>query len=586
MKVYCFYTPSHSIFFEEWFLPSASKEYEVVPAKHVSQISKTGSYAKQGWRETQYNKVLAWKKAVEDNMGDVILCCDVDIQFLGKSKEYLSKILVENDIGFQQNAKGGNICSGFFVCRCSLRTQNFFDIISKRLKKIMHEDGGGEQYEYWKLLNEPWYDLNIQKLSHDRIWTPGKNYEDLTELNVPEEIMVHHANWTHGVDNKVKQLEYVQSVFLQRNAPWSRLKSPNLNTPKVRDAPKIAICSSSLLRNFDVHYYSLVSRVISTLPCKPDYIGHFPTQSKKDVNLNTLKNLESFCDTVHVKFEKDPPIHQSYMEMTNNMAIQRNGLKGNIYQWISMKKCAQLLEKVEKKNGHQYDWVIWLRPDLHFYNSLDNVLNLDNSYFYASAHDNHLQGMYDRFCLGNSNAIQERMHILDYFSKEWYPKYNDDENVLTWNPYRKKYVWNPELCLRYYIQDELKLPNKKLNLCSGKIRDRFYATVPFWYSVYGTERTGYKCENDIVNHEVLNRIKTFDAYQMYEGSPWHAVNILNDTVLLNHPERISELSNAEIIESKLSSMSPPQPKKLGFLEKLAKKLDEKKLKEETKNGDS
>ena len=72
---------------------------------------------------------------------------------------------------------------------------------------------------------------------------------------------------------------------------------------------------------------------------------------------------------------------------------------------------------------------------------------------------------------------------------------------------------------------------------------------------------------------------------MYEGSPWHAVNILNDTVLLNHPERISDLSNSEIIESKLSSLSAPKPKKLGFLEKLAKKLDEKKLKEETKNGD-
>lgn len=580
MKLYCFYTPSHEIFFKDWFLPSAEKEYEVISTKHSTQISKSGAYAKMGWRETQYNKVLCWKKAVEDNMGDLIVCSDVDIQFLKRSSEYLSKTLESGDIGFQQNFKGGPICSGFFVCRCSLKTQNFFDIVAKRLKKIMHEEGGGEQYEMQKLLKEPWYDLNVLKISHDRIWTPGKNYEDLRELNIPKDLMVHHANWTHGVENKIEQLEYVKSIYVQRNAPFARLKSTTLNLPKKKEKSlKIAICSSSLLRNFDVHYYSLVSRIISSLPCKPDYIGHFPSQSKTKKNLQVINDLKNFCDNVHVKFEKDPPIEKDFLSMTNNMAIQRNGLRGNIYQWFSMKSCAQLLEKIEKKNGHHYDWVIWCRPDLHFYNSLDNILTLNNKNFYTPAHDNHLQGLYDRFCLGNSIEVQERMHIWDYFSKKWYPKYSEDEKMLTWNPYRKKHVWNPELCLRHYLREELKLSVKKLNMCSGKIRERFFATVPFWYSIYGTERTGYMCKEDVVNHEVLNRIKTFDPYKLYEGSDWHAVNILNDDPLCNHPERVSTRP-FQSVSSKILNAAPIKSE--GFLSKIVKKLDEKRLEQESK----
>ena len=263
MKLYCFYTPSHSIFYKDWFKPTASREFELVPYEYPEQISKSSEYAKDGWRETQYNKTLHWKKAVEDNMGDVIVCSDVDIQFLGDCKDFLFNILGDNDIAFQQNKKGGPICSGFFVCRCSLKTQNFFDIIAKRLKKIMHKPGGGEQYEMQKLLSEKWYEdhLRMLKLSHDRIWNPGKTYKDLTELEVPKDIRVHHANWTEGLDSKIEQLNYVKSVHVQRHTPWSRTTIANLNLPKNKNSiPKIAFCTSSLLRDFDVPSCSIIPR--------------------------------------------------------------------------------------------------------------------------------------------------------------------------------------------------------------------------------------------------------------------------------------------------------------------------------------
>ncbi len=580
MKLYCFYTPSHSIFYKNWFKPSASSEFELVPYEYPEQISKSSEYAKDGWRETQYHKVLHWKKAVEDNMGDIIVCSDVDIQFLGKSKEFLSNIIADYDIAFQQNKKGGPICSGFFVCRCSLKTQNFFDIVAKRLKKIMHEPGGGEQYQMQKLLSENWYSdhLNILKLSHDRIWNPGKNYTELKELEVPEDIRVHHANWTEGLDSKLEQLEYVKSIYVQRHSPWSRTTISNLRLPKNKNSvPRIAFCTSSLLRDFDVSIYSLIPRVIKTLPCKPDFIGHFPTQSKTRQNQNSLKSIKPFFDNFYAKFEKDPPIEDSYKDMTENMSIQRHGAIGNLYQWLSMKSCAQMIEGAEKKHGVRYDWVIWSRPDLHFFNSLENILNLDNKFMYFPAHDNHLHGLYDRFCMGNSDHMIERMNIYDYFTKKWYNETHDKKKLLTWNPYREAYVWNPELCLKHYIKKELKFKNKKLNICSGKLRERFFARVPFWYSIYGTDRTGYKCEDDIVNHEVLSRLKLFTTYKVFKDSPWHAVNVLEDSVLWEHPERLTQLYDAQPIDSLLYRSSIE--KKESFLKKLLNKIDEKSIKE-------
>lgn len=579
MNLYCFYTPSHEVFFKEWFEPSASKEYTLFPKKHSDQISKTATYAEDGWRETQYKKVLYWKKAVEDNMGDLIVCSDVDIQFLNNSKDFLSKAIKGSDIAFQQNQKGGPICSGFFICRCSLKTLNFFDIISKRLKKIMHKPGGGEQYQMWKLLNEDWYDFDIVKLSHDRIWTPGFKYKNLEDLNIPHEILIHHANFSEGIDNKIDQLDYVKSIYVQRNAPWPSVNISNLNLPKNKNSiPKIALCTSSLLRDFDVASYSLIQRVFSSLPCKPDFIGHFPSKSKTKNNLKVLNKIKEHSSDFIVKFEKDPPLNPDHKEMTENMSVQKHGAIGNLYQWLSMRSCARMIEKQEAKNGFRYDWVIWTRPDLHFFNSLENLLNLDNKFIHFPAHDNHLHGLYDRFCLGNSDDMLQRMHIYEYFTKKWYPECHNDKDLLTWSPYRECYLWNPELCLKHYIKKELKLKNKKLNLCSGKLREKYFARVPFWYSIYGTDRTGYKCSDDIVNYEVLNKIKHFNPYKVFHESPWHAVNVLEDSIMSSFPNNYSfDLANS--IESKIMGNNE-ETSGPSFIKKMMKNIDEKLLQKE------
>ena len=230
------------------------------------------------------------------------------------------------------------------------------------------------------------------------------------------------------------------------------------------------------------------------------------------------------------------------------MANQRSGIEGNLLQWKSMKSCASLLKSTQESNGYDYEWVIWSRPDLYFFNNLDNINALNNKFLYLPAHDNHLKGLNDRFCMGSFADVYNRMHIYDYFVHKWYPKYNNNKKYLIKNKSTKKYCWNPELVLKHFLQKELKIKTKKLNLCFGKIRHKFYVTAPFWHSIYSTNLTFKECKDDIVNDYVLYLVNKFPQYQQYQQSPWPIVNILDDQIMFNYPDRVKENLNNVPIE--------------------------------------
>jgi len=502
-KLYCFFTPSHEEFYENFLKPS-SEEYDVRPIFFEKQLSDSGEYREQGWRETQYNKVLAWKKAVEENMGEVIVCSDVDVQFLNDSYEYLKDFLKSDDIAFQENDLKGKICSGFFVCRCSLQTQNFFEIVAKRLHDIMHEKGGGEQYVMQSLLDEGWLQLNWKKIPRDKVWNPGVKYSDPSELNVPENLIAHHANWVEGNENKKKQLEYVKSLYFSSNEP-DEIEIQNFSSNLEQSS--IALCISSLLRYFDIGSKSLIEKIINTLPDKPDLFGHFPVECQTEENLKILEEIKTHCNNNFIVFEPDY-VDEKYINFSHNLnSFQRNGMKGNLLQWISMLKCRNLKISSENFYGKKYECVIWTRPDLYYFNSLENINNLREYELYIPAHDNHFCGLFDRFCLGSSELMDMRMAIFEYFVNIWYKKQLEDKNILFYNDRSKSYQWNPELVFKSLIYDQMKVEHGKLNLCSGKIRENRRIRVPFWHNVQGSGNpTSVECEEDIVNPEVLKLI--------------------------------------------------------------------------------
>ena len=525
-KLYCFYTPSHEKMFKEWLEPGAKKEYQINAIAFDQQLSDSGEYRLAGWRETQYNKVLYWIEAVKENMGEVIVCSDVDVNFLKPSYNYFKELLHSDDIAFQTNRDDGSdrICSGFFLCRCSLQTQNFFEVVAKRLKAIMHEPGGGEQYVMEDLINEGWLQLKIKMIPRDKVWNPGRKYEKVEDLDVPESVMVHHANWAEGDEIKINQLEYVKSKL----APYAAFESTGAKKPEVeegKDQAGVALCLSSLLRYMDLSAESIIRNVIHTLPEKPDLFGHFPSQSKTDFNLKYLKLIEEECNQSFVTFEDDE-INEEYLNYSVNLnSFQRHGVRGNLLQWVSMKKCLQMKIDEEEARGQKYKCVIWTRPDLYYFNSLENINNLNGYQLYIPAHDNHLCGLFDRFSLGTSEVMDARMNIFDYFTQVWYPKYHKDETKLFLNKRKKRYQWNPEIVLKELIHGELVLEPGKLNLCSGKIRDGGFVKVPFWHEIHGNPISGKACEEDIVNPEILRKTYSYENIKTDKYGGWFEVKV-------------------------------------------------------------
>lgn len=208
MKLYTFFTPSHEVFFRDWFLPSLTEPFELM-VHQTPQISPNGHYGCDGFKKTMVDKVKVILQGLEENPGEVFVYADIDIQFFRPMREILLQALEGKDIVCQSDQyEHTNLCAGFFACRSNERTL--------RLWKKIHDaltitDGGDDQ----QLLNDfredvSWAVLPPEFLSGGTLdsarslWMPG------LALTVPKGIILHHANWTVGIQNKILQLQYVK----------------------------------------------------------------------------------------------------------------------------------------------------------------------------------------------------------------------------------------------------------------------------------------------------------------------------------------------------------------------------------------
>ncbi len=199
MKVYTYYTESHKVLFENYFRKTIV-DLEI-DATFGEQECKTGSYYQDGWKKTTMKKVDVFIKAVEENMDGIFVFSDVDIQFFGPIKDQLLLELEDYDIAIQNDYNGG-LCSGFFICRGNERTLKMFQNMRDNHDKYLEDQHA---------LN-----LNLNfckfKVLSPRFWTFGAYGTQWKGQNfdIPDNLLMHHSNWTEGIDNKIKLLEIVK----------------------------------------------------------------------------------------------------------------------------------------------------------------------------------------------------------------------------------------------------------------------------------------------------------------------------------------------------------------------------------------
>lgn len=248
---------------------------------------------------------------------------------------------------------------------------------------------------------------------------------------------------------------------------------------------RVLVCLSSLPRHFDDFVNSFLAKVVRNAPFPMDLVGHFPVEPDKEA----LDQLVNMFENRLIKVAEDPAFTWQ-LDYKENL-INNQEIKGNLLQWHSMACCRDLKQQLEEKLGIKYDWVIWSRPDIWFFNEMSLYFNImESDLLHVPAVDGH-GGLNDRFCMGSSEVMDKRMNILHYFLETWYPRYHQDRNYLKrkgkiWSPY---YCWNPEMVLKQLLVDE-KISFQFLDLVIGKIRARAihtaelvkFVSIPFFDS--------------------------------------------------------------------------------------------------------
>ena len=205
MKLYTTFTPSHKILYEDYFLKTLPDEFDLHVVEDDEQSCPTGAFYQEGWDKTCYKKVELFIKACQESMGGHFFYCDVDVQFFGNIVEQLLLELEDCDIACQDDIT--TFSSGVYICKASETTLKMFETMKDNYNK-----------EDQTTLNDHIHMCKHKKLSH-KFFTFGhvvpRPWQG-EEFEIPKDILVHHANWVVGIENKMRIMDYVKEQLIER----------------------------------------------------------------------------------------------------------------------------------------------------------------------------------------------------------------------------------------------------------------------------------------------------------------------------------------------------------------------------------
>lgn len=224
MRMYALYTPSHEILKDKFFLPSIQDDFEIV-LEFAEQTSSAACFMSAGWTDTTLRKVELIIRAVEENWGDIFIFSDVDIQFFAPIQDIILELMEGKDIIMQRNNPEGVLCTGFFACRANEKTLQLWKDVKKAMQK---NKSNSDQITFnqcikkkrvknpygltWDYLPAIFFGAGTLAAYPGYLWKPGR------KLELPEGIVMHHANWTRGVKNKIAQLKYVKKMVRMKKS--------------------------------------------------------------------------------------------------------------------------------------------------------------------------------------------------------------------------------------------------------------------------------------------------------------------------------------------------------------------------------
>ena len=193
---------SHQFLHDEYFEKSI-KEFEPkaeIISEEQRQVCSTGEYYSDGWKESMRQKVEIYDKAINTD-DEFFIWSDVDIEFYSPFIEECLKELGNCDIAFQEGV-GREYCAGFFICRNNDKTKLFFKLLKE--KYDMYACDQEAINRNIKLLNAKFLSNKFLNISFQHRHWSGQNF------NIKHELIMFHANYTVGLQNKITLLNLVK----------------------------------------------------------------------------------------------------------------------------------------------------------------------------------------------------------------------------------------------------------------------------------------------------------------------------------------------------------------------------------------
>ncbi|MBK22378.1 MAG: hypothetical protein CME70_00110 [Halobacteriovorax sp.] len=211
MKAYTFFTDSHEDILKKHFIPSFPFSDGIeLNIKHFPQECPSGEFQKDGWEETMRRKVEYVIQSIDENIerNDLFIHTDCDIIFLQPIQESMIKELGSFDVACLSD--GAMLCAGFFIARATAQIRSLFLNILNQLK-----DGGpNDQILMNRLL--PSSGVKAKSLSHEyhNVYHSIRKEWNGEDFSLPQNIRVHHANFTRGVSAKMELLKLVKQKHI------------------------------------------------------------------------------------------------------------------------------------------------------------------------------------------------------------------------------------------------------------------------------------------------------------------------------------------------------------------------------------
>ncbi len=457
MNIYTFFTESHKTLFENYFLKTFPFEdgIDLVVRYSEKQRCSTAKYRSEGWAQTVFQKIDFINEILSTSKeGDLFVFADADIQFFGKIRDDLIKQLGELDICCHRDSAEGHYCSGFYIARVNERTRNLFHYI-KEYSNQFPGDQAALNYFIQKLnlkagfLDNRYYTVGVQH----GVWNGNSN------IIIPSNIIMHHANWTVGVENKARLMDLVRekvksaerlSADRSINDAETLIQSGNINDAGeilarvLEDDPSnVQALNNNAVINILEHNYKIAFDNLSSV-LKMD-----PSNETAQENLKILKecldsiprNSDTFKVSAIVSVYNSEKYIKGCLEDLINQTLYK---KGKLEIIIVNSGSTQNEDSIIKEFQSRYKHINYIKTEERetIYQAWNRAIKASNGTYITNANtdDRHHSQALERL----STILDEQSNIDVVYADSYITtkpnetfSENDKKNVYRWRDYDK-----------------------------------------------------------------------------------------------------------------------------------------------------